>query len=485
MNTEIEHLADHNVRLTITIPEAEFDTAIDKAFKTLAKQVRLPGFRPGKAPRKILEKQIGYEAGRSQALNDSLPQYYIDAIEESDLDPVDYPELKVNEGEEAGDVVFEATVAVRPVITVSGYDKLVVDVDVDPIDDAMIEKQLDILRDRHADLQESEEPIGEDSYVTIDISGSIEGEDVPGLTANDYLYNVGSGMIGAELDAQLTGKKVGDEIEFTDELSEQFGDNAGDEVTFKVVVKKVQTKELPEATDEWIKENTDFENRAAFEDDTKKRMGNFQILQAQMQARQKIMETLAEIVTDEIPESFLEREIQARRDSMAQQSGVNRAQLEEYLSSMEEADREEFNENIRKDAVAAIKSDLAIRAIIIAEELDASDEELEEEIAKFAESSGEKINKIRNRVKRPGVEKQVRLDIAKAKAVKFVTDSAVGRDKAGNEIALQVEGEQGDEISKMTEMLSAMGAGGDHDHEGHDHEGHDHDHDHEGHDHKH
>ena len=128
---------------------------------------------------------------------------------------------------------------------------------------------------------------------------------------------------------------------------------------------------------------------------------------------------------------------------------------------------------------------MAIRAIIIAEELDASDEELEEEIAKFAESSGEKINKIRNRVKRPGVEKQVRLDIAKAKAVKFVTDSAVGRDKAGNEIALQVEGEQGDEISKMAEMLSAMGAGGDHDHEGHDHEGHDHDHDHEGHDHKH
>lgn len=476
MNTEIEHLADNNVRLTITIPEAEFEPAIDKAFKVLAKQVRLPGFRPGKAPRQILEKQIGYEAGRSQAINDSLPQFYVDAIEETDLDPVDYPELKLNEGEEKGDVVFEATVAVRPTITVTGYDKLIVDVDIDPIDDEAIDKQVDMLRDRHADLQDSEDAIKEGDYATIDISGAIDGEDVPGLTANDYLYNVGSGIIGEELDNQLMGKKAGDEIEFTDELSEQFGDNAGSEVEFKVSVKKVQTKDLPEATDEFIKENTDFETLEAYKEDTKKRMGNMQVLQAQMQAKQKIMETLADIVTDEIPESFIEREMQARMDAMAQQSGVNRAQLEEYLGTLDEDARNEFNENNRKDAETAIKSDLAIRAIIIAEELDATDEELEEEIAKFAESSKEKINKIRNRVKKPGVEKQVRLDIARAKAVKLVTDNAIGRDKAGNEIALQVEGEQGDEISKMVEMLSSMDAG-------HDHEGHDHDHDHEGHDH--
>ncbi len=478
MNTEIEHLADNNVRLTITIAEAEFDTAIDKAFKTLAHQVRLPGFRPGKAPRKILEKQIGYEAGRAQALNDSLPQYYIDAIADSDIDPVDYPELKINSGEEEGDVVFEATVAVRPTVTVTGYDKLIVDVDVEPIDDAAIEKQLDTLRDRHAELVDVDGVIEDGAYATIDISGSIDGEDVPGLTASDYLYNVGSGIIGAELDAQLVGKKAGDEIEFTDELSEQFGDNAGEEVSFKVSVKKVQTKDLPEATDEWIKENTEFENREAYEEDVRKRMGNLQILQAQMQARQKIMDALAELVTDEVPESFIEREVQARIDSMAQQSGINRDQLEEYLESLDEEARSEFNDNIRKESVTAIKSDLALRAIVVAEEIEATDEELEAEIAKFAESSKEKINKVRNRLKRPGVEKQVRFDIARNKAVKMVTETAVGRDSQGNEIALQVPGSEGEEISAMADMLSAMGSGDDH--EGHDH---DHDHNHEGHDH--
>lgn len=482
MNTEIEHLADNHVRLTITIPEVEFDTAIDKAFKVLAKQVRLPGFRPGKAPRKILEKQIGYEAGRSQALNDSLPQYYIDAVEEIDIDPVDYPELKLNSGEEEGDVVFEATVAVRPVITVTGYDKLVVEVDVEPITDESIDKQLDTLRDRHADLVDVDGAIEDGFFATIDISGAIDEEDVPGLTASDYLYPVGSGLIGAELDSQLIGKKAGDELEFTDELSEQFGDNAGEEVAFKVKVTKVQKKDLPEATDEWIKENTDFETLAEYKEDVRKRMGNVQTLQAQMQARQKVLEALADIVTDEIPDSFLEREVQARIDSMAQQSGINRAQLEEYVASLDEEAQTEFNENIKKDAVAAIKSDLALRAIIVAEELDATDEELEEEIQKLAASSNEKINKIRNRVKQPGVEKQVRLDIARAKAVKLVTESASARDSAGNEIPLQIEGEDGEAINGMAEMLSAMGAGDDldHDHEGHDH---DHDHDHEGHNH--
>ncbi len=241
-------------------------------------------------------------------------------------------------------------------------------------------------------------------------------------------------------------------------------------------VTKVQKKDLSEATDEWIKENTDFETLDEYKADTKKRMGNIQTLQAQMQARQKVLEALADIVTDEIPETFLEREIEARINSMAQQSGVNRAQLEEYVSTLDEEAQSEFSENIKKDAESAIKSDLALRAIIIAEELDATDEELEEEIQKFAASSNEKINKIRNRVKQPGVEKQVRLDIARAKAVKLVTDSASARDSAGNEIPLQIEGEDGEAITGMAEMLSAMGAESDHDH---DHEGHDHDHDHD------
>ncbi|MFN8016117.1 MAG: trigger factor [Acidimicrobiia bacterium] len=476
MNTEIEHLADNNIRLTITVPEQEFEKSIDEAFKKLATQVRLPGFRPGKAPRKLLEKQIGYEAGRAQAINDSLPKYYIDAVDENDIDPVDYPELKVNSGEEEGDVVFEATVAVRPVVKITGYDKLEVQVDVEAIDDESINKQLDSLRERHGELKDSEDAIADGSYATIDISGSIEGEAVPGLTANDYLYSVGSGIIGEELDKQLIGKKVGDTATFTDVLSDQFGENAGKEVEFEIEIKNVQNKVLPEATDEWIKENTDFATLDEWKEDTKKRMGNLQVLQAQMQAQQKVMEALAELVGEDVPKAFLDREIASRKESIAHQSGVDVAQLEAYLDSLDETARSEFEENVEKDAIAAIKSDLAVRAIIEAEKLDATDEELEEEIEKFAATSKEKINKIRNRVKKPGVEKQVRLDIAKSKALKLVMDNAVGKDAQGNEIALQIPNQDGEDI------LSALSAVQDHDHD-HDHD-HQHDHEHD-HDHKH
>lgn len=480
MNTEIEHLADNKLRLTITIPEAEFETSIDKAFRKLATQVRLPGFRPGKAPRKLLEKHIGYEAGRAQAINDSLPQYYIDAIDQEDIDPVDYPELKLNEGEENGDVVFEATVAVRPVITVSGYEKLTVVVDVEPITDESIDKQIDMLRDRHADLAETDEPVAEEMYATIDISGSLDGEDVPGLSAQDYLYQVGSGLIGEQLDKELVGKKAGDVIDFTDELSEAFGENEGQEVAFHVEVKKVQSKQLPEVTDEWIAENTDFETIEAYKEDVRSRMGNIQKLQAQMQSRQKVLEALADIVTDDVPDAFLDREVSSRRESMAQQSGVSLAQLEEYLATLGEEAQAEFDENIRKDALAAIKSDLALRAIITQEKLEATDDELEAEIAKFAESSKEKINKIRNRVKKPGVEKQVRLDIARQKAVDLVTKSAVATDSEGNEIPLQPLGADGEDITNVGDVLASLAGGATEDH---DHEGHDHDHDHEGHTH--
>lgn len=473
MNTEIEHLADNNIRMTITIPANEFETSIDKAFKTLATQVRLPGFRPGKAPRKILEKQIGYEAGRAQALNDSLPQYYVDAVDSNDVDPVDYPELKVTAGEESGDVVFEATVAVRPIVTVTGYDKLVVDVDVEAIDESAVERQLLLVRDRHASLEDSQDPIKDGDFVSIDLSGSIDGEEVAGLAANDYLYEVGTGLIGSELDVELRGKNKGDELTFTDELSENFGDNAGNEVDFAVKINNIQTKNLPEATDEWIKENTEFETLAAYEEDVLKRLENLRKLQAQMQVRQKLTEALADLVADEIGEGFIEREIDARMNTMAQQSNATREQLEQYLEALGESERDDFMANVRKDAEAAIKSDLAVRAIIIAEKLEATDEELEAELHKYAAQSGEKITKIRNRVSKPGVEKQVRHDIAAAKAMKLVSDSAIARDSDGNEIELQSDSEDGDEMSVINDVIAAAAEHHDHDH---DHEDHDHEH---------
>ncbi len=471
MNTEIEHLADHKVRMTITIEEKEFEKSIDKAFKTLAKEVRLPGFRPGKAPRQILEKHIGYEAGRAQALNDYIPHYYIDAVDENDVDPVDYPELEVTAGEESGDVVFQAVVAVRPVVEVKGYEQLEVEVEVDPIDDEKKSQQLELLRDRHASLEDVDGAIEDSMFVTIDLAGSSDGEEIPGLSANEYLYEVGSGLIGAELDENLRGKTKGDTLEFSATLPETFGDNAGEEVDFKVEIKNVQTKNLPEVTDEWIKENTEFATLDEYQADTLKRLENIRAMQAQMQVQQKIMEALANLVEDEIPDAFVEREVDSRINAMANQSNATREQLDQYLEGLDQEARDEFMDSVKKDAVTAIKSDLAIRAIIQAENLAATDEDLEDEIKKYSEQSGEKINKIRNRIKKPGVEKQVRHDIAVSKAIKLVNESVVAKDSEGNIIEMPKD----NPLAGLGSMSPSIEHNHDHDHD-HDHDDHDHQH---------
>jgi trigger factor len=480
MNTQIEHLVENSIRLTITVPENEFEKSIDAAFKTIAKQVRLPGFRPGKAPRKILEKQVGYEAGREQALNDSLGEYYVTAIDENDLDPIDYPEIKLTSGQEAGDVVFEALVDVRPVIEVTGYDKLDVVVDVPAIDEEGVNRQLDLLRDRFAELENVDGEIEDGHFVTIDLSGSIDGEEEDGLSADDYLYEVGTALISPEMDVVLRGKKVGDEVTFSDELSENFGALATKEAEFKIVVKEVQSKNLPEATDEWIKENTEFETRETYDADVKKRLDNLRSFQAQMQMKQNVMNSLAEIVEADVPEKFVNREIEARLEQMAGESKVSREQLASIMEQWPQDQRDEFMDNVRKDALSAIKSDLAIRAVVVAEQIEAGDNDVEDEIMKYSQSSGEKINKVRNRLAKPGVEKQIRQDIARNKAVEFIIEHATAKDKDGNIIEIKKTDLSGDEnqvLNNVMEMISANAtdhSGHDHDHADHDHEGHDH-----------
>ena len=475
MQTKIEHLVVNSIRLTITVPEEEFEKSIDQAFKTIAKQVRLPGFRPGKAPRKILEQQVGKEAGREQALNDSLGEYYIVAIDENDIDPIDYPEIKLTSGQEQGDVIFEAVVDVRPVIEVTGYDKLEVQVDVPSIDEDGVNKQLDLLRDRFAELENVDGEIQDGHFVTIDLKGSIDGEEQDGLSADDYLYEVGTALISPAMDVALRGKKVGDEVTFSDELSENFGALATQEAEFTINIKEVQKKNLPEASDEWIKENTEFETRETYDADVKKRLENLRSFQAQMQLKQNVMNSLAEIVTTELPEKFVKREIDARIDQMAQESKISRDQIAQVMETWPADERDEFMANVQKDAESAIKSDLAIRAIMIQEAIEASDSDVEDEILKYSQSSGEKINKVRNRLAKPGVEKQIRQDIARNKAVEFVLENAVAKDKNGEIIDIKKTDLSGDEdtvLNNVMEMISASAT----EHSGHDHDHADHDH---------
>src|SRR3954470_4965667 len=246
MQSTVEPLDDNKVKLHVAVPATEFEQAIDAAFRKLATEVKVPGFRPGKAPRRLLEARFGTEVARDQALRDSLPEYYVEAVTEHDVDPIAPPEIEITAGEESGDVEFDAVVEVRPIVNLVGYDELRVEVPWEPVDDAAVAQQVDALRDRFADLVDSDDPLIDDAYATIDITGSIDDEPVEGLTATDFLYRVGGGMVVDELDEQLRGTRPGAILEFESTLPERFGDHAGDVVTFRVVVKDVKRKVLPD-----------------------------------------------------------------------------------------------------------------------------------------------------------------------------------------------------------------------------------------------
>src|SRR3954467_10328609 len=173
MDTSLKTLEPNKVKLHIAVSEAEFEPAIDAAFRKLAQEVRIPGFRPGKAPRRLLEARFGPEGGREQALKDGLPGFYADAVVAEDIDVIAPPEIEITAGEESGPVEFDAVVETRPVVQLSGYEGLRVELDFTPVDDEAVERQIDQLRDRFADLTDSDDPLVDGAFASMDLSGTI------------------------------------------------------------------------------------------------------------------------------------------------------------------------------------------------------------------------------------------------------------------------------------------------------------------------
>ncbi len=439
--TSVEELDDNKVRLHVSIPAAEFERAIDAAFRKLASEVKIPGFRPGKAPRKLLEARLGADVARDQALRDALPGYYTQAVESEALDTIAAPEIDITAGEDSGDVEFDAVVEVRPVVELSDYEGIRVEIPAPAVTDEAVDAQVDALRDRFADLEDSARPLAEGDYAQIDIRGYVHDEAFDALTATDYLYEVGSGLLVPKLDEELTGKRPGDILKFNDTLPERFGDRAGEEVAFQVLVKEAKRKVLPDATDEWASEASEFETIDELRADVRRRLELVGRVQAQMGARDKVLDAVADIVTIDLPDALVQREMEQRLHDMAHRLEGQGVTLQQYLAAtgMEEQD---FVQQVRASAERGVRADLALRAVAAQEGIEATDEELDQEVERIAERLEEKPARVRRDLERRGILEAVRSDIARGKALGFLVDHAEVVDEAGNTLDLKVpEGE--------------------------------------------
>jgi trigger factor len=433
MKSTVEPAEGNKVKVAVEIDEAELEPAIESAWREIAKEVRLPGFRPGKAPRQLLEKQLGTEYARSEALRSALPEFYSQAVIEHDVDVIAAPELDITGGEDDGDVTFEAVVEVRPDVEVAGYDGLRVEVPSPEPSDDEITEQVDRLRGQYGELTEVERAAGDEDYATVDIAGSADGEPVDGLTADDYLYLVGSGMIAAEFDEHLRGAKAGDVLEFDADSP----DPDQDQVQFRVLVKNVKERVLPELDDEWVAEATEFETVQELLDDTRSRLAESRVEQTRNAVRVNLGQELAKLVDIEAPEAMVSGEMQARLQNLAYNLQGRGIRLEDYLQ-ITGRDPESFTEELREAAVEAVKVDLALRAVAESEGIDATDEELEHEISHLIGDAQLSIEEATEELRSGGQLSAVRSDITKRKALEWLVERSEIVDTDGTAVPAEL-----------------------------------------------
>ena len=456
ITSTVELLDDNKVKLSVEVDEAEFDSAIDAAFKRIAKEVRMPGFRPGKAPRKLLEAQFGHGVGREEALREALPDYYAKAVVQHDVDVIAPPDIEITAGQEAGAVTFDAVVEIRPTVEVGGYDGLRVEIPSPTPSDEEIDEQIDRMRQQYAEFVAVERPAEDGDHVTIDIAGTHEGEEVPGLTTTDYDYEVGSGAVVAEIDENLRGASAGDELEF--EADHPDPDEEAP-LAFRVTVKEVKEAVLPELDDEWAAESSEFETVAELRADLVKRMSSMRIAQARMALQQNTAEALAELVTAEVPEAMIENEIDARLQDLVQrlqQQGIDPGQ---YLAQMGQTP-EQLRAEFREPAEQAVKVDLALRTVAEAENLMPDDDKLTEAIDEMAAQSGMDGEELRERLTEVGQITPLRADLGKRDALEWLTENVELVDENGDPVdraLLEFPEEDAEEVPEIENEAEAQG----------------------------
>jgi trigger factor len=425
----VEPLEGNRVKVSVEVDEAEFERDLDAAFRRISREVRVPGFRPGKAPRRVLEAKLGKDVGREEALRDALPTYYTQAVRENDVDVIAAPEIELTAGKDEGAVSFDAVVEVRPVISVGGYASLRVEIPRPEASDEDIDAQIERLRQQFGELTTVDRAVRDGDHVTITINGSRDGEDVPGLQADDYLYEAGSGSIASELDDNLRGAKVGDILDFDAQPADP--DEAA--VRFRVIVKDVKEKVLPDVTDEWANDVSEFDTVDELRADLGNRISRVRKMQATMAARDRAVHALVELVEEDAPEPMVANEVQQGAQELSMRLAAQGVSADQYFEATGQT-QEQLVDQLREQAVDSVKADLALRAVADAEEIEVSEEELDDEFARVAERLGEKPAKVRRDFERAEQIPAVRSDIRKRKALDWLVEHVELVDEDGQPV---------------------------------------------------
>ena len=426
MQTTVENTAKHTVKLTIEVPVDEFTKDLDRAYRAIANQVKIPGFRKGKVPKQIIDAQIGRDVVREEFLSSSVPSYFRDAVREEDLAPISDPEIELEQVEDDKPLIFTAIVEVRPrlEITEDSYKGLKVEQPSIDVTDEEVDEWVERLRERFAELEPVERPTADGDFVTIDIRATVHDEEVAEATRSDYLYFVSSGEFGSKLDEELAGKRAGDILKVNDVLPEGFGEElGGTEVTLQILVKDVKARKLPDADDEFAKTASEFDTLEQLRDDLRERLRELKEREAKGVVRDRALQAMIDTVDVELPDSLVDEETEhrvAHARERAERAGLT---LDQVLEA-QGWDEARLREDSRDHAVRAIKSDLVLEGIARAEKLEVTAEEIGAEVAVLAQAYGREPKDVAKALDRSGQVVTLAGDIIRSKALDLLVEHA-------------------------------------------------------------
>ncbi len=425
----MEALEGNKIKLYVEVEEDEFERDIDKAFKVIAREIKLPGFRNGKVPRKVLEARIGIGPAREQALRDAVPEYLAKAVREHDVDLIATPEVDITDGQEEGPVEFDATCEVRPVITVPGYGGLRVELPSIEVTDDDVAAAREAELKRGGTLTDVDRPAELGDYLTIDLAATRDGEEVLGLNTEDWSYELGQGWVTDDFDEQLTGASAGDELVFSSTPK-----GTEEPAEFTVNVSSVQAMEAAELTDEWVSDNLgEFDTVEEWNESLKGAAAEQKLGQARQQVVSQVNEALVGLTDIEPPEAMVNSELNQRVQGTIQQFQAQGIDFNQWLEATGQ-DPQQFVDSMRGSAEQAVKVDLALRAVAEAEALEVEGHEVEAEYARMAMQYGQKAKDIRRAYERNDAVPELLAQIRKSKAFDWLIHHVEFVDEAGNAI---------------------------------------------------
>ena len=415
-----EKLEKSKVVLTIQVSAEEFEAAINKAYLKMRGKINVAGFRPGKAPRKMIERMYGVEVFYEEAVNIVLPDAYEGAVKEQELDVVGYPEVELVECSKDG-VTFKATVAVYPEVTLGQYKGLEAPKAEVKVMAADVNARLKEMAERNSRLVSVERAVKKGDTATIDFEGFDNGVAFDGGKGENFDLEIGSGSFVPGFEDQLIGMKAGEEKDIDITFPENYTPElAGKPVVFHVKVNEVKAKEVPAMDDEFAKDVSEFDTLKDLKADLKKKITAERKEAAQRAFEDVLMQKVADGITCEIPDELVELQTQRMLDNFKQQMAAQGIPFEQYLQ-MTGSTEDEFKSQAKGPALQQVKLDLAVAAIVKAENIDATDEDVEAEIKNVAEKYSMDVDTVKKFLPADQVKEQV----IREKVIKLVADSAV------------------------------------------------------------